>query len=76
MPGACREGRACVAGDPYASRDYLEKLIGKRSLSCVLMDTDRYSRPVMRCSTAGRKDLSCAMVKAGKAVERYGRLGC
>lgn len=69
-------GRSSVVGDPYASRHYLAKLIGERPLQCVLMGTDRYGRPVMRCASAGGKDLSCAMVKAGKALERYGRLGC
>ena len=75
MPGACREGRSCVSGDPYASKTQLERLIGGRALQCTLMDTDRYGRPVMRCSSGG-KDLSCAMVRSGQAVERYGRLGC
>jgi endonuclease YncB( thermonuclease family) len=75
MPGACRQGRKCVSGDPYASRDYLRKLVGRGDLVCRLMNTDRYGRPVMRCSAHG-KDLSCAMVRSGYAVERYGRLGC
>lgn len=75
MPGSCRVGRSCVAGDPYAAKAQLERLIGGRALQCVVTDTDRYRRPVMRCTSAG-KDLSCAMVRSGKAVERYGKLGC
>ena len=75
MPGSCREGRSCVAGDPYAAKAQLERLIGGRALQCVVTDTDRYRRPVMRC-TAGGRDLSCAMVRSGLAVERYGKLGC
>jgi endonuclease YncB( thermonuclease family) len=26
MPGACRPGRECTPGDPYASRDHLKSL--------------------------------------------------
>lgn len=75
MPGACREGRQCVEGDPIASRDYLAALIGNEPLACILTEYDRYERPVMRC-TAREADLSCAMVSAGHAVERYQRLNC
>lgn len=75
MPGACRSGRTCTAGDPYASKAYLERLIGGKVLECDHLDTDHYGRPVMRCWAADR-DLSCSMVKAGMAVERYGRLNC
>ena len=75
MPGACREGRQCVAGDPYASRDYLAALIGDTPLACQHIETDRYQRPVMRC-WAGSADLSCAMVQAGHAVKRYGNVRC
>ena len=75
VPGACRQGRQCVSGDPYASKAYLERLIGNRTLECDHLDTDRYGRPVMRC-WVGSTDLSCAMVSGGYAVERYGRLNC
>ena len=75
MPGACREGRQCVEGDPMASRDYLANLIGEGPLICNLTEYDRYERPVMRCAARG-VDLSCAMVDSGHAVERYRRLGC
>lgn len=75
MPGSCRQGRVCTPGDPYASKAYLERLIGNRTLQCDHFETDHYGRPVMRCWAGGR-DLSCAMVKAGMAVKRYGRLNC
>ena len=75
MPGACAEGHQCVDGDPIASRDYLAALIGSEPLACVLAEYDRYERPVMRCAARGT-DLSCAMVRAGHAVERYRRLDC
>ncbi|MDO9490170.1 MAG: thermonuclease family protein [Sphingomonadaceae bacterium] len=75
MPGACRPGRLCTPGDPYAARDYLASLTRARSVQCRTLETDRYGRPVVQCF-AGTADLSCAMVAAGYAVERYGRLGC
>ncbi|QZP07725.1 thermonuclease family protein [Caenibius sp. WL] len=74
-PGSCRPGRVCTPGDSYASKAYLERLIGNRTLECDHFETDHYGRPVMRCWAGGR-DLSCAMVKGGMAVERYGRLNC
>ncbi|ARR57249.1 hypothetical protein HY78_18630 [Rhizorhabdus wittichii DC-6] len=75
MPGACRPGRQCTPGDPYASRDHLASLTAGRSVRCEQVDADRYGRLVVRC-TAGGADLSCQMVRDGFAVERYGRLRC
>ena len=45
------------------------------SVTCVPIEIDRYGRTVALCK-AGGKDLSCAMVAAGHAVERYGVLNC
>lgn len=75
MPGACRPGRQCTPGDPYAARDYLRSLTRGRAVRCEEKDVDAYGRMVVRC-TADGKDLGCAMVEAGHAVERYGRLNC
>lgn len=75
MRGACRLGRECTPGDPYASKAYLERLIRGRTLQCDHIETDHYGRPVMRC-WAGKTDLSCEMVKSGYAVKRYGGLFC
>lgn len=75
MPGACREGRICTPGDPYASRDHLRALTAGRRVECRQVDTDRYQRAVLQCF-AGGIDLSCAMVRDGFAVERYGKLRC
>ncbi len=75
MPGACRPRRRCTPGDPYASRDYLAGLTDGRRVACTQKDTDVYGRRVVRC-TADGAELSCAMVAAGMAVERYGRLDC
>jgi endonuclease YncB( thermonuclease family)/uncharacterized membrane protein YsdA (DUF1294 family) len=75
MPGACRPGRACTPGDPFAARDYLAALTAGHAVNCEQLDTDRYDRAIVRCAADGA-DLSCAMVAAGHAVERYGRLAC
>jgi uncharacterized membrane protein YsdA (DUF1294 family) len=75
MPGACRPGRRCTPGDPYAARDHLRALTRGRNVRCEELDMDSYGRPVVRC-TADGEDLSCAMVASGHAVERYGRLDC
>ncbi len=75
MPGACRPGRQCTPGDPYASRDHLRALTAGKAVQCRQLDTDHYGRKVVQC-LAGGLDLSCAMVRDGFAVERYGRLRC
>lgn len=75
MPGACRPGRQCTPGDPFAARDHLAALTRGASVRCRQVDADRYGRRVVQCS-AGTIDLSCQMVRDGYAVERYGRLSC
>lgn len=75
MPGACRPGRVCTPGDPFVARDHLRALTAGKSVRCRLLATDRYGRAVLQCF-ADRVDLSCAMVRDGFAVERYGRLAC
>lgn len=74
MPGHCRAGRRCTPGDPYAAREYLRGM-ARGEVQCRRVDTDSYGRTVALCE-AGGLDLSCAMVSAGHAVERYGRLAC
>lgn len=75
MPGACRPGRDCTPGDPYVSRDYLASLTHGRKVECAQTDTDKYGRRVVECTADGR-NLGCAMVAAGMAVERDGQLDC
>ncbi|WP_236036045.1 thermonuclease family protein [Rhizorhabdus histidinilytica] len=75
MPGACRPGRQCTPGDPFAARDHLRALTAGKTVVCRQLDTDCYGRAVVQCF-AGELDLSCAMVRGGFAVERYGRLRC
>jgi endonuclease YncB( thermonuclease family) len=74
MAGHCREGRRCTPGNPIAAKDYLHSL-SRGSVTCKPIEKDKYGRTVALC-TANGKDLSCAMVSAGHAVERYGSLSC
>lgn len=74
MPDHCKPGRRCTPGDPFASKDYLKSITHGR-VTCYPLETDSYGRTVAQCEANG-KDLSCAMVEAGHAVERYGRLQC
>lgn len=75
MPGACHAGRRCTPGDPIASRDHLASLARGRTVTWRQVDTDRYGRLVVQAFADGR-DLSCAMVRDGFAVERYGKFSC
>jgi endonuclease YncB( thermonuclease family) len=75
MPGACRSGRVCTPGDPFLARDHLRSLTAGKLVKCRQLDIDRYGRPIVQCVADGI-DLSCAMVRDGFAVERYGALRC
>ena len=75
LPGHCNPGRQCTPGNPFASMANLQRLVGSSPLECRSIDRDRYGREVAYCSVRGR-DLSCAQVKGGFAVERYGTLSC
>lgn len=67
-----KPGRSCVAGDGFASRDNLASLALRKTIACSKVGMS-YRRVVARCSIGG-VDLSCAQVRGGFAVERYGRL--
>ncbi|GGE05143.1 hypothetical protein GCM10011529_09410 [Polymorphobacter glacialis] len=75
MPGACRPGRDCTPGDPYAARNTLAGLTRGRNVRCEQVDTDHYGRKIVSCEADGQ-DLGCAMIASGHAVERYGNLNC
>ena len=75
MPGACRPGRRCVEGDPYAARDQLRSITAGKALQCVQEDTDSYGRRIVNC-TADGVNISCAMIASGHAVPRYAPLDC
>lgn len=74
MPGHCRKGRDCVAGNPHEAKDAL-RVLASGGISCTPQGTDTYGRTIARCTASGR-DLSCAMVKGGHAEERYGGANC
>lgn len=79
LTGRCRSLRGCTPGDGKAARAYLRCLIAGRPVTCAGLGHDSYGRRISRCAVAtpqGPLDLSCAMVAAGHAVERYGRLIC
>src|SRR5690606_31391585 len=42
--GHCRQGRACVAGDPEASREALAEMIRGKAVSVRRVGRDRYGR--------------------------------
>jgi endonuclease YncB( thermonuclease family) len=69
----CRKGRKCVAGDGRASGQSLSNLASGQTLSCRRVGTS-YKQAVAFCSSGG-VDLSCAQLRAGQAVRRYGAKG-
>jgi endonuclease YncB( thermonuclease family) len=75
LPGHCNKGRRCTPGDPYASTRNLAAQLNKGAIECREIDRDRYGRIVADCS-AGEVDLSCAQLKGGFAVRRYGNIAC
>lgn len=75
MPGACRPGRRCVAGDPFAARDHLRSLTRGKTLQCRQEDTDSYGRAIVVCM-AGAVNINCAMIESGHAEARYAPLAC
>lgn len=74
MPGHCREGRRCTQGNPYKAKNYLQSLT-RGEVICEALTIDRYGRTIADCASGGT-NLSCEMVAAGQAVERYGTLSC
>jgi endonuclease YncB( thermonuclease family) len=67
MPGHCRRGRICAPGDPFASRDNLQRLVEGLPVSIVALNRDRYGR-IVALPTIGRLNLSCAQLQGGFAI--------
>lgn len=66
LPGHCREGRECVAGDPAASTSSLSQALSGQ-LTIDRVGEDRYGRTLAR--VAGQKgDLSCWQINAKHAI--------
>lgn len=75
LPGHCREGRVCTPGDGWASKAALAHRVKAGPVTCEAQGRDRYGRVLARCA-AGGADLSCAQIKTGAAVRRYGWISC
>ncbi len=75
MPGHCRTGRTCVNGDPHEASRHL-KSISRGKIVCIGSEKDSYGRTLARCKNQESIDLSCAMIKSGHAVRRYGYIPC
>ncbi|MEK9211360.1 thermonuclease family protein [Sphingomonas sp. 2378] len=78
MPGHCRPGRRCVAGDPVASRSSLQRAL-VAPIAIKRVGRDRYGRTLAFVS-AGGEDLSCGQLRRGQARYRSdwdvgGRIG-
>ena len=67
LPGHCARGRACVEGDPFASRRSLQNAMRGKKLTITRAGTDRYGRTVGVVFANGQS-LSCWQLKAGAAV--------
>lgn len=64
LPGHCRPGRQCVAGDPYAAQAHLQSLLAKGDLRCEDQGRDVYGRRLADC-WADDINLSQAMLDSG-----------
>lgn len=67
LPGHCRKGRVCVAGDPYTSRDSLQAVIRSGPARIQRVGKDRYGRTLAEVWSGGR-NLSCWQIKQRAAV--------
>lgn len=66
LPGHCRPGRACVAGDPFASTASLERAISPE-MTISRVGEDAYGRTL--AVVAGRHgDLSCWQLRQRQAI--------
>lgn len=69
LPGHCRRGRDCAPGDPFASKAALQRLVAGRLVRIDRWKLDRYGRTLAIATVAGA-NLSCAQIKAGRAIYR------
>lgn len=68
MPGHCRPGRRCVAGDPFAARESLARAL-VAPIAIERIGRDRYGRTLAFVSARG-EDLSCGQLRRGQALYR------
>jgi endonuclease YncB( thermonuclease family) len=88
MDGTCRPNQPCPDATAIAARDALVQLLGGArgrlptghvlvrgpTMNCVSRGSAGGTRTAALCTTSGIGDLSCAMVRSGKALRwtRYG----
>jgi|GEM_PF-1307714 len=66
LPGHCRKGRICVAGDPFAATASLRQALA-HEMQIERITTDHYGRTI--AAVAGNSgDLSCHQLDAGHAI--------
>lgn len=80
LPGHCARWRKCVAGDAWASKAALARLVEGQKVELRRLGQDRYGR-TLAIATVGGINLSCAMVRAGQAIyvpkwDRSGAANC
>lgn len=66
LPGHCRRGRACVKGDPFASKRSLARGVALGRVRVQPIATDRYGRTIA-VVRAGGVNLSCWQLRTRNA---------
>lgn len=75
LPGHCRRGRRCAAGDPWRSRRALAGFLAAGPALVHPAGADRYGRTLARVTVLGR-DASCQLLIWRAAVRRYSWVAC
>lgn len=66
LPGHCRPGRHCVAGDAYAAKTALKFLAAADGpWRCTVAGTDYYKRTLVSCVTSSNQDIGQLLLDAG-----------
>lgn len=67
LPGHCRAGRDCVAGDPFAASAALASLIEVASLEVTILGQDHYGRHLAMVYADG-ENVACKLIADGHAI--------
>jgi micrococcal nuclease len=72
LPGHCRSGRSCVAGDPFAATEALRQRIENSEVKIERVGVDRYGRTLATIYAEGR-NVACDLISQGHAqyVQRW-----
>jgi len=63
LPGHCRKGRACVAGDPYRATRILQAAVRSQSVAVTPAGRDRWGLLLATAQTGRAGDLSCHQLR-------------